>query len=199
MKPLKLTVSAFGPFSDRQEIDFTKLGESPLFLINGATGSGKTSLLDAICFALYGQTTGDEREAAQMRCDSADESLLTEVTFEFSLSNTVYRIRRIPDQMRLKNNGKGETKQNPEAQLYTIDENQKETLTVAKKVTEATSEIRRITGLSVDQFRQVMVLPQGKFRELLMADSRSREEIFSQLFQTPVSYTHLTLPTIYSV
>ena len=119
-----------------------------------------------------------------MRCDSADEGLLTEVTFEFSLSNTVYRIRRIPDQMRLKNNGKGETKQSPEAQLYTIDDNQKETLVVAKKVTEATNEIRRITGLSVDQFRQVMVLPQGKFRELLMADSRSREEIFSQLFQT---------------
>ena len=184
MKPLRLTICAFGPFAGTEQIDFTKLGESPLFLINGPTGSGNTSLIDAICFALYGQTTGDEREASQMRCDAASKGVLTEVTFEFSLADKIYRIRRVPKQLRLKKSGKDQTQQEPEAQLYIIDDDQKETLIVAKKVTEATNEIRRITGLSVEQFRQVMVLPQGKFRELLMASSASREEIFSQLFQT---------------
>jgi len=184
MKPLKLTLCAFGPFASSEVIDFTKLGESPLFLINGPTGAGKTSILDAICFALYGETTGDEREASQMRCDLADSGVLTEVCFEFSLADKVYKIRRVPEQMRPKNSGEGETIQKPEAQLYVIGDDQKESLIVAKKVTEANSEINRITGLSVDQFRQVMVLPQGKFRELLMANSASREKIFGQLFQT---------------
>jgi exonuclease SbcC len=190
MKPLKLTISAFGPFAGVEVIDFIKLGESPLFLINGPTGAGKTSILDAMCFALYGKTTGDEREAWQMRCDSASESLLTEITFEFSLSGSIYRIRRVPKQVRLKSSTQGETEQKPEAQIYRFNMGSdglaqgEEELVVAKKVTEANDEVKRITGLDVDQFRQVMVLPQGKFRDLLMADSSKREVIFSQLFQT---------------
>lgn len=85
MKPLKLTMQAFGPFATREVIDFTKLGSNPLFLINGPTGSGKTSILDAICFALYGETTSNERLGMQMRCDLAAIDLPTEVEFEFSL------------------------------------------------------------------------------------------------------------------
>ncbi len=192
MKPLKLTMSAFGPFSATEEVDFTRLGESPLFLINGPTGAGKTSLLDAMCYALYGKTTGDEREASQMRCDSAKDTVLTEVIFEFSLGDRRYRIRRVPEQTRQKSVGEGTTSQKTEAQLYRLegDDGEKETLIVAKKVKEATDEIKRLTGLHVDQFRQVMVLPQGKFRQLLMADSHEREKIFSQLFQTH-RYRHI--------
>ena len=91
MKPLKLSIQAFGPFAGREEIDFTLLGESPLFLINGPTGAGKSSILDAICFALYGKTTSDEREASEMRCDQASANTATEVTLDFSLAGKIYR------------------------------------------------------------------------------------------------------------
>lgn len=186
MRPLKLTMVAFGPFSSSQTIDFRALGTNPLFLINGPTGAGKTTLLDAICFALYGKTTGNEREGSQMRCDLADENVLTEVIFSFQLGNTSYRIRRVPEQERVKKSGEGSTTQKSEAQLYKIDSDGNETLLVATKVSDATAEIETLTGLDVEQFRQVMVLPQGKFRELLMADSKAREQIFSQLFQTHI-------------
>lgn len=186
MRPLKLVMSAFGPFASIQETDFAALGTNPLFLINGPTGAGKTTLLDAICFALYGKTTGDEREGSQMRCDLAVDSLLTEVTFSFALGDIQYRIRRVPEQQRAKKSGAGYTVQKPEAQLYRIDSDGSEHLLVASKVSEATAEIEQLTGLDADQFRQVMVLPQGKFRELLMADSKDREKIFSQLFQTQI-------------
>lgn len=186
MRPLSLSMSAFGPFASTQTVDFTALGTNPLFLINGPTGAGKTTLLDGICFALYGKTTGNEREGSQMRCDMADDNLLTEVTFSFQLGNSSYRIRRVPEQDRVKKNGDGSTLQKPEAQLYKIDSEGNESLIVASKVSEATAELEALTGLDVEQFRQVMVLPQGKFRELLMADSKAREQIFSQLFQTHI-------------
>ena len=186
MRPLSLSMSAFGPFASTQTLDFTALGTNPLFLINGPTGAGKTTLLDGICFALYGKTTGNEREGSQMRCDMADDSLLTEVTFSFQLGSNSYRIRRVPEQDRVKKSGDGSTVQKPEAQLYKIDADGNESLLVASKVSEATAEIEALTGLDVEQFRQVMVLPQGKFRELLMADSKARELIFSQLFQTHI-------------
>lgn len=186
MRPLSLSMSAFGPFASTQSLDFTALGTNPLFLINGPTGAGKTTLLDGICFALYGKTTGNEREGSQMRCDMADDNLLTEVTFSFQLGSNSYRIRRVPEQDRVKKSGDGSTVQKPEAQLYKIDADGNESLLVASKVSEATAEIEALTGLDVEQFRQVMVLPQGKFRELLMADSKAREQIFSQLFQTHI-------------
>ena len=184
MRPLSLTMCAFGPFQASETIPFERLGEHPLFLINGPTGSGKTTILDAICFALYGRTTGDEREGSQMRCDYAADDTLTEVIFSFELAGRGYRIRRVPEQQRPKARGEGTTTQSTEAQLWAIDPDGSERLLVPSKVSEATREIEQLTGLSVEQFRQVMVLPQGKFRELLLAESRQREEIFSQLFQT---------------
>lgn len=200
MRPLFLQISAFGPFADTQQIDFSRLGENPLFLINGVTGSGKTSILDAICFALYGKTTGGEREGGQMRSDLAADHLLTEVILVFELGGDIYRIRRVPDQQKPKARGEGFTQQSPEAQLwklehYGADQQAKENadterLLVPSKVTEATREIENLTGLTADQFRQVMVLPQGQFRQLLMADSSEREKIFSRLFQTEI-YQHI--------
>jgi exonuclease SbcC len=186
MKPLNLTLQAFGPFASRETIDFTQLGTNPLFLINGPTGAGKSSILDAICFALYGQTTGAEREPAQMRCDHADPTLLTEIILEFQLGETGYRVRRIPTQERPKSRGEGTTTQQAEAQLWLLDGTEDGLLIVAKSVSDATDEIRKRIGLDVEQFRQVMVLPQGKFRELLMAGSSEREKIFGQLFQTQI-------------
>lgn len=184
MKPLKLTLQAFGPFAGRETIEFELWGTNPLFLINGPTGAGKSSILDAICFALYGETTGAEREPAQMRCDFADAVLLTEAVLDFKLGEKNYRIRRIPTQERPKSRGDGTTTQQAEAQLWHLDGSADGTLVIPKSVTDATEAIQNLIGLNVEQFRQVMVLPQGKFRELLMADSKEREKIFGQLFQT---------------
>ncbi len=185
MRPNKLIIQAFGPFSETEQIDFDQLGNNPLFLINGPTGAGKSSILDAICFALYGQTTGKEREATQMRCDHAKGDLLTEITLEFTLGEQTYRIRRSPTQERPKSRGDGTTTHQTEAQLWEIKPDG-EALLVPKKAQEATRIIEELTGLNVEQFRQVMVLPQGKFREFLMADSSQRESIFSKLFQTQI-------------
>jgi exonuclease SbcC len=186
MKPIKLTIQAFGPFAGTEQVDFTMLGSNPLFLINGPTGAGKSSILDAICFALYGQTTGNERDGTQMRCDHADLSVLTEVSLEFALGSKRFLIRRVPVQERAKRSGEGATTQPAEAQLRELDGTEDGRLLVSKSVTEATIEIKQLIGLGVEQFRQVMVLPQGKFRELLMADSKQRESIFSQLFETHI-------------
>ena len=186
MRPLSLKMTAFGPFPATETIDFSALGENPLFLINGPTGSGKTTILDAICFALYGKTTGDERDGAQMRCDLAAAETLCEVIFNFELDGHYYRISRIPEQQRPKARGEGFTEQKPTATLVEISAEGDETLLVAAKVSDATREIETLTGLSVDQFRQVMILPQGKFRQLLLAESAEREKIFSKLFQTHI-------------
>ncbi|MGO2879034.1 MAG: AAA family ATPase, partial [Halomonas sp.] len=187
MTPLVLTMQAFGPFAAEETINFSQLGRSPLFLINGPTGAGKSSILDAICFALYGQTTGEERSGTQMRCDQAADTLLTEVTLDFYLRGENYRVRRVPQQERPKARGEGTTTQNAEAQLWrlTADGKENECL-VARSVNDATAQVQALLGLDASQFRQVMVLPQGKFRELLLAESKDREKIFSQLFQTHI-------------
>jgi len=185
VRPICLYMSAFGPFAGVEKINFDELGDNPLFLINGPTGSGKSTIFDAICFALYGETTGNEREAKQMRCDHADPSTLTEVTLEFKITSGSYRITRIPDQVRPKARGEGVTEQKAQAHLYQLDGDD-EKLLVGPKITEVTGEIINLTGLSAEQFRQVMVLPQGKFRDLLLAKSEDREKIFEQLFQTHV-------------
>ncbi|EGU37721.1 DNA repair exonuclease [Vibrio ichthyoenteri ATCC 700023] len=184
MTPLKLTIQAFGPFAGKEEIDFTKLGHAPLFLINGPTGSGKSSILDAICFALYGETTGSERTGDQMRCDHAAPDLVSEVSFEFSLGNKQYRIERSPDQMMPKKRGEGLTKKSHTSTLFQIEAGQE--ILLANKPTPVGKAIVEIIGLDVKQFRQVMVLPQGKFRDLLIANSKEREVIFGQLFQTHI-------------
>ncbi len=186
MRPNLLTLQAFGPFSGTEKIEFDRLGSNPLFLINGPTGAGKSSILDAICFALYGQTTGKEREATQMRCDHSSPELLTEVALSFSLGSLKYRVRRAPTQEKPKARGDGTTTHQTEAQLWEVNNAGEESLLVPKSASEVTKTIENLTGLNVEQFRQVMVLPQGKFREFLMADSNQRESIFSKLFQTQI-------------
>jgi len=193
VKPLALTMQAFGPFPTQQSIDFTLLGEHPLFLINGATGAGKTTLLDAISFALYGETTGQDRAGKQMRCDHAADDCTTEVEFTFAIGTKVYRVMRQPTQHVLGQRGNTTVERRTTASLYelrgewhsgqsssTMDWHPIET----RKVTEVNKFIEGLLGLRAEQFRQVVVLPQGKFRELLNADANERENILSQLFQT---------------
>lgn len=194
MRPLFLGIQAFGPFSNRQCIDFTELGDNALFLINGPTGAGKSSLLDAICFALYGVTTGGEREAASMRNDLAPDDLETEVRLDVQLGDQVYCLRRQPTQEVAKKRGQGTTERQTSAVVYKValadwvpDQDDRETdLVPLKGVREVNDFVQQLTGLNAEQFRQVMVLPQGKFRDLLLAPSSEREHIFSQLFQTHI-------------
>ena len=193
MRPIKLTMQAFGPFAGTEVLHFAQLGENPLFLINGPTGSGKTSLLDAMCLALYNSTTGNERQGNEMRCNQAEPELLTFVEFDFELNDVAYRIKRVPEQLRPAKHGDKLVKQNPTATLYRLGDDLSAAngaLLVETKVKDANDAIQRLTGLSAEQFRQVMVLPQGEFRKLLLANSGEREKIFSSLFSTGI-YSHL--------
>ncbi|MEA1988115.1 MAG: SMC family ATPase [Pseudomonadota bacterium] len=186
MKALSIKIQAFGPFDKTHEVDFRLFGENSIYLINGNTGSGKTTILDAISFALYGDTTGKDREANDMRCDYANEKLVTEVVFEFQLGEKTYRIQRMPKQEIKKVRGEGFTSKGAEATLWEITDDGSLDLLVPRKVGEINEKIVELIGLNSQQFRQVMVLPQGRFRELLLADSKNREAIFSQLFQTQI-------------
>jgi len=185
MKPERLVMQAFGPFTGREEIDFTLFGASPMILINGPTGSGKSTVLDAICFALYGSTSGVDRDASQMRAQQAAGTVLSEVEFTFSLGTDRWRIRRVPHQRRPKLKGDGETEQKPEAQVWRM-QGDEWVVEVPRGMGKTTRFIETLTGLNADQFRQVMVLPQGRFRELLVAPSAEREKIYSTLFDASV-------------
>lgn len=185
MRPIQLTLQAFGPFAAQQVIDFRAFGHAPLFLINGPTGAGKSSILDAICYALYGETTGSERSGDQMRCDYAPDSMLTEVQFIFELDQRRFMLTRSPDQEVAKQRGEGTTKKNHAASLVELLESGEEKL-IAHRPTPVGKAMLELIGLDVKQFRQVMVIPQGKFRELLIANSKEREQIFGQLFQTQI-------------
>jgi DNA repair protein SbcC/Rad50 len=184
VKPLVLTMQAFGPFAERERVDFTLLGERALFLIHGPTGAGKTTLLDAICFALYGDTSGGEREARAMRSDHARQDLATEVALEFSLGPERYRVTRSPAQPRPKKRGEGMVEAKPEAQLDRLVGGGWKS--VASQPQKASDAVRELLGFDSAQFRQVIVLPQGRFRELLVARSDEREAILQTLFRTEI-------------
>jgi exonuclease SbcC len=180
MKPLYLKMKAFGPYAAEQVIDFEPLCARDLFLIHGPTGGGKTTILDAICFALYGQTSGD-RTGEQMRSQLAEASTATGVELDFAIGDKRYRITRQPRQT-LPGRGGKLREQQPEATLARIVDGNEEP--IAERASRVTEEVEKLLGFSIDQFRQVIMLPQGRFRELLLAGSGQREEILETLFGT---------------
>ena len=189
MRPLKLLMRAFGPYPGEQAVDFTAFEHAPLFLIHGETGAGKSMLLDAICFALFGRASGPEREAAQLRSQQADDAMLAEVRLDFRLGDAHYRILRRPAQKRRKKRGDGYTTEEARAWLWRrtpgMAEEDEGTL-LAEKVGEVNAKVEELLGLTAEQFRQVIVLPQGRFRDLLTASSAQRQEILQRLFETEV-------------
>ncbi|WP_454743077.1 AAA family ATPase [Cupriavidus necator] len=182
MRPLHLTLQAFGPFAATEQVDFTRLGDQAFFLIHGPTGAGKTTLLDAICFALYGDTSGGERSAQAMRSANAAPGLRTEVTLEFSLGAQRWRVVRSPAQDRPKQRGEGWVTEAAKAQLDLHDGNG--WVSKAGQPGKVSDAIRDLLGFDSAQFRQVIVLPQGRFRELLTASSQARQAILERLFRT---------------
>lgn len=187
MKPLRIELAAFGPYASREVIDFTEIEGANLLLIHGPTGSGKTTILDAMCFALFGDTSGAEREGKQMRCDNADAELATFVRYDFALGGKHFCVERRPEQLRPSRRGGGLTKDSHQATLWDRstatgpEDEGKLMVSGAAKVKKAVTEI---FGFESEQFRQVVMLPQGQFRKLLTAESKEKEKILQRLFQT---------------
>ena len=169
MKLLKLIFSAFGPYLGKEVLDFADLQGRSFFLIHGPTGAGKTTILDTICFALYGDASGENREAKMLRSDNADIGQMTEVEFTFSLGQALYKVWRAPEQQRPKKRGEGTTLSTADALLYKINGSEEKLL--VQGYTNVTGEIEKLLGFKSNQFRQVVLLPQGEFRRLLLANS----------------------------
>ena len=182
MKPLNLTISAFGPFADKTELSFEKLGERGLFLISGDTGAGKTTLFDAICFALYGEASGSNRGIDSVRSDFALPATKTYVEFTFSHQGKQYRVFRNPSYQRPKLRGEGMTNESADAALYREENGEKETLVTG--FTPVKNEIERLLGVDAKQFKQICMIAQGEFLKLLYADSTERGAIFRKVFHT---------------
>jgi exonuclease SbcC len=181
VKPHQLTIEAFGPYAERVEIDFDALSGEGLFLIHGSTGAGKTFLLDAICFALYGEVSGD-RGVKGLRSDHAGPLAVPRVELEFSAGGCRYRVQRSPAHTAAKARGQGSTEKVPTAVLQRLVG--PESQAIASKVTEVTREVEQIVGLNAAQFRQVILLPQGRFAEVLRAKAEEREALLKTLFET---------------
>ena len=180
MRPLKLTITAFGPYATQQVIDFTELKGRNLFVITGDTGAGKTTILDGISYALYGKASGRDRDGESLRSHFAAADLLTSVELEFELRGQVYWVQRIPKQRKKRIRGEGYMDQNPEAEFKDLN-GEKKIVTGVKEVSE---KIVQLLGLSYEQFKQIIMIPQGEFRELLNADSKMRQEILQKIFGT---------------
>lgn len=182
MRPIYLEMHAFGPYAGKQVIDFTQLGTRSLFLIYGPTGAGKTTVLDAICYALYGDTSGSRRSGAHMRSEYASPQEPTEVCFVFAIGNACYRVERQPEQEIAKKRGHGLKHAAATAILYACEQDGTTTQVLATK--NVTTAVENLLGFKSEQFRQVVLLPQGDFRKLLLASSSERQQIMQTLFHT---------------
>lgn len=178
MRPTELIISAFGPYADEVTLDMASLGDRGLYLITGDTGAGKTTLFDAIAFALYGNASGDSRKPRMLRSKYARPDARTYVEMEFSYNGKGYRVRRNPEYMRTKQRGEGETREKPDAQLHMPDGR----LVTGDKA--VTAEVEGLLGLNREQFSQIAMLAQGSFSRLLSGRTEDRGIIFREIFKT---------------
>ena len=178
MRPLKLKISAFGPYAGFTELDLEKLGTNGIYLITGDTGAGKTTIFDAITYALYGEPSGDNREASMLRSKYANEDTPTEVELVFSNNGKEYTVKRNPEYERPAKKGDGMTTQKADACLTYPDGR------VVTKPKDVTAAIREIIGIDRNQFSQIAMIAQGDFRKLLLAETKDRQKIFREIFKT---------------
>ena len=182
MKPISLTIEAFGPYRDSVTLDFNELQDHSMFLIAGPTGAGKTSILDAMVYALYGEPSGEVRKTDAIRSDFAEPHRMTRVDFSFAIGDAQYRVERLPKQMVAKKRGTGMREQNASATVYEMKDG--EWKVIATSAAAIRDTIQQIIGFRKDQFLQVVLLPQGEFRKLLVASTSEREELLHTLFRT---------------
>lgn len=178
MRPLKLKISAFGPYKDVTEIDFNKLGSGGLYLITGDTGAGKTTIFDAITYALYGEPSGNNREVVMLRSKYADATMPTEVELLFSYRNKQYTVKRNPEYERESKRGGGITKQIAGAEIIYPDGK------VVSRIKDVDNAIKEIIGIDRNQFCQIAMIAQGDFLKLLVAPTKERMVIFRHIFKT---------------
>ncbi len=178
MRPIKLTVSAFGPYAGRTVFDLDRLGQSGLYLITGDTGAGKTTIFDAITFALYGEASGNHRQPSMFRSKYAEPNTPTEVELIFSYADKTYTVKRNPAYKRPKARGEGETDESPGATLTYPDGR------VIARQTDVDRAIREIMGIDRNQFLQIAMIAQGDFLKLLLASTADRQKIFRHIFKT---------------
>lgn len=179
MRPINIRVSAFGPYKDEVYVDFTKFYDNGVFLITGDTGSGKTTIFDAICFALFGSASGINRDKSSFRSDFASDEVKTYVILEFSHKDCIYKIERSPSYMRKKKRGVGSTLVSGDATLTYFNN----VITGDKNVTDKCIEI---LGINYSQFKQISMIAQGEFLKLLLAKSSDRADIFRRIFDTGI-------------
>ena len=179
MRPLKLTLSAFGPYASAVTLELERLGKGGLYLVTGDTGAGKTTLFDAITYALYDHSSGGVRDGAMLRSKYADPGTPTFVELEFEVRGQRYTVRRNPDYLRPKARGEGTTTEKADAVLTYPDG--RPPVTRSKDVTAA---VTALIGLDYDQFCQIAMIAQGQFTRLLNATTEERSKIFRKLFRT---------------
>ncbi len=179
MRPIKLIISAFGPYAECETIDFEKLGNKGLYLITGDTGAGKTTIFDAITYVLYGKSSGKTRSSSMLRSKYAKPDVPTFVKMEFEYRNKKYVIERNPEYERPKIHGEGTTTQGANATLIYPDKDTP--VTGSSNVTVA---INELIGLDYEQFTQIAMIAQNDFLKLLLADTDERRKIFSKIFNT---------------
>ncbi|MCX5873227.1 MAG: SMC family ATPase, partial [Deltaproteobacteria bacterium] len=187
MKPLRLMMKAIGPYANEQILDFHGFTDKGIFLIHGPTGSGKTTILDAISFALFGVCSNAEIDPKKIRSDHAPDEIPTEVLLDFQIGRDTYRVFRRLEQLKTKKSGQGKTRIPSEATLWRrtgVIDDSSECAAIATQWKRVTEQIESILGLEAQQFSQVVVLPQGQFRKLLVASSKERQQILETLFQT---------------
>lgn len=186
MRPERLRISAFGPYAGEEDMDFSVLENHTLFLICGPTGAGKSTILDAMCYALYGKTSGAVRSGEDLRSNYVGYDRKTYVEFDFAIGDRHYRIYRSPTQLleRQKGDRSKPVEHKGKSDFYEIDEEGREKAHITSKGVD--SAVEKLLGVGLEQFRQIILLPQGDFRKLLLADSSDRQKIMEQLFQTGI-------------
>ena len=182
VKPISLKITAFGPYAKQTELNFKEdLKNQDIFVITGPTGAGKTTIFDAICYALYGETSGNKRKGEELRSDfAASSDNKTEVEFTFSVKDKVYCINRAPKQWVKKLRGDGLREMAASVELRELDSDR----APLTKDMDVRNEVQAILGLSVDQFRKIVMIPQGDFKEFLYANTASKEELLRKIFGT---------------
>ena len=178
MRPIKLTVSAFGPYAGKTEFELNKLGDKGLYLITGDTGAGKTTVFDAITYALYGAPSGSIRDNSMFRSKYADAETPTYVELDFEYAGKRYFVKRNPDYERPKKRGDGFTVQTADAELHLPDGR------VVTKNNEVNSALKEILGIDRSQFTQIAMIAQGEFQKLILASTEDRQKIFREIFGT---------------